>query len=339
LAFQQATKIVCQESEYTNSINSGEAYRTPLPSQSIEFEITGMHPLGNGLVFISDDFKSSTGAFLEIPEIGSGGDTSSTETRKRLLSRSVQTYRSDSLEDVLPIGKMDSLGLPGRSYSLCYTRQTLAQYESAPDGRLKVPMQNLTEHGGYTTLPGYEGLWATDGTISFHPEPSTSPADELLTARQSFFFPRRSTDPFGNSSLVEYDNYLLRVIKTVDAISNTATSEIDYRILSPWASIDANQNRTEVAFDALGLVVAVAKRGKGRASSDNLRGIQRNLTNVQIQAYMTNPKSQSTSLLQEATERYLRLPGISKQRSLISVLFFHLATRGPWSRWSEYQYH
>jgi RHS repeat-associated protein len=304
LAFQRATKIVCQESEYTNSIDSGEVYRTPLPSQSIEFEITGMHPLVDGLVFVQDDFKSNTGIFLDIPESGNGDDTSSTEARKRLLSRSIQTYRSGNLEEVLPIGKVDSLGLPGRSYSLCHTKQTLAEYESAPNGRLKDPMQTLTEHGGYTTLPGYEGLWATDGTTSFHSEPSASPADELLAARESFFLPRLSTDPFGNSSLVEYDKYSLRAIKSVDSIGNTTTSEIDYRILSPWASIDANQNRTEVAFDALGLVVAIAKREK-ESSDDNLGGIQRNLTDAQIQAYMTNPKSQSVSLLQEATERYV----------------------------------
>jgi RHS repeat-associated protein len=304
-SFQLTTKISCQESEYTNLIDSGEVYRTPLPSLASQFEIIGMRPQPNSFVFGPDDFKSDAGIFLDIPELESDEVPASDEARKRLLSRSITTYRSDDLETNLPVGKLESLALPGRSYRLCHTNKTLAHYDSATNGLLKDYIQKLTHDGGYTSLAGHDGFWAVDGTISFHSELLASPADELSAARQSFFLPSRSTDPFGNSSSFEYDRHLLRAIKTLDAIGNTNMSEIDYRTLTPWASIDANHNRIEVAFDALGLVVAIAKLGKGGSGSDNLNGTQRNLTSSQIQSFMVNPKGECVSLLQGASERYV----------------------------------
>lgn len=60
---------------------------------------------------------------------------------------------------------------------------------------------------------------------------------------------------------MEFDHWLLPC-RTTDALGNTAQAENDFRVLQPWRMIDPNGNRTELAFDPLGLVVATAVRGK-----------------------------------------------------------------------------
>ena len=66
------------------------------------------------------------------------------------------------------------------------------------------------------------------------------------------------------NTLVDYDAYDLLVVSTTDALGNTVSAENDYRVLQPRLVIDPNRNRTAVAFDTLGMVVARAVMGKDR---------------------------------------------------------------------------
>src|SRR5690606_4391306 len=77
-----------------------------------------------------------------------------------------------------------------------------------------------------------------------------------------FFLPIRAVDPFTNEYLVTYDSFSLLVTNTQDPLGNIAQAENDYRVLAPRLITDPNLNRTEVAFDALGMVTKTAVMGK-----------------------------------------------------------------------------
>ncbi|MEZ4295812.1 MAG: hypothetical protein R3B70_12610 [Polyangiaceae bacterium] len=56
-----------------------------------------------------------------------------------------------------------------------------------------------------------------------------------------------------------------------DPLGNTATADLDYRLLAPWQTTDPNGNRSQVAFDALGRVTKAAVMGKvGSTAGDTL---------------------------------------------------------------------
>ena len=90
-------------------------------------------------------------------------------------------------------------------------------------------------------------------------DPTATAAQELAYARQHFFLPRSSPTPSTNSStVVDYDAPRpARRSAPRDALGNTVDwRRNDYRVLQPRLVTDPNRNRTDVAFDALGMVVA-----------------------------------------------------------------------------------
>jgi hypothetical protein len=63
-------------------------------------------------------------------------------------------------------------------------------------------------------------------------------------------------------------------------------------------------NHSEVSFDIFGLVVGLALEGKV-AEADNLTGFQPDLTQIQIDAFLSDPASSGATLLQNATSRFV----------------------------------
>lgn len=55
-----------------------------------------------------------------------------------------------------------------------------------------------------------------------------------------------------------WDRYQCAITGMRDAYANTLSWDIDYRFLTPWQLLDANQNTTQVQQDALGRVVATS---------------------------------------------------------------------------------
>jgi YD repeat-containing protein len=141
----------------------------------------------------------------------------------------------------------------------------------------------LGTDGGYVRSGGNANWWIPAGKVFFDvnadvTHPASTAAQELAEARKHFFMPRKFTDPFGQSTTVTYDSHDLLVKETRDALDNVVTVNTqddagnaairnDYRVLQPYWVTDPNHNRTRVAFDALGLVVATAVMGKPPTSS------------------------------------------------------------------------
>ena len=101
----------------------------------------------------------------------------------------------------------------------------------------------------------------------YSPGSDDTAAQELAHARTHFFLPHRYRDPFhteqfDTETVVTYDDYKLLVLETRDALGNTVPRAERLSRAAPRLMTDPNGNRSEVAFDALGMVVGTAVMGK-----------------------------------------------------------------------------
>lgn len=235
-------------------------------------------------------------------ELGGLVDGVPTNTRLRLIEHIRTLYRKDDLTGFLPLGKVQSLALPGETYKLAFTPGLLSQTYLRPFDAIQPPgspqpeklLPNLTkvlpidpsgvdsaDRGGYVNLANNGHWWIPSGLVFYAPDTGNNAAQELAYAQQHFFLPHRYRDPFHTEvvkteSFVSYDEYDLLVVETRDALENRITagqrnsdptqelveSGLNYRVLQPWLVMDPNRNCSEVKFDALGMVVGTAVMGK-----------------------------------------------------------------------------
>ena len=240
------------------------------------------------------------------------------EPRRRLIEHTKTLYRQDNLSGPMSPKALGSRALPFESYKLVFTPGLLSSvYQRViggqpPENLLPNPASFLHDAGGYIDLDGNGNWWAPSGRIFFHPDPDAQPADELAFAEAHFFQPHRFEDSFLSNTFVSYDQggdgpeYNLQVIATRDAVGNEIKATIDYRVLQPRLVTDANGNRTEVAFDALGMVVGTAVMGKeGEALGDSLADFEPDLDEETIIAHLQNPLADPHAFLQAASTRLI----------------------------------
>ena len=221
------------------------------------------------------------------------------DTRLRPIEHLRTLYRHDDLTGPLQIGEVESLALPYETYKLAFTPGLIAEVYG---GRVTNAM--LENDGRYVHSESDANWWIPSGQVFYSP----TPAQELDYAQQHFFLPRRIRDPFGESATVDYDEYDLLITRTTDPLENTATAESDYRVLQPRLLTDPNGNRSAVAFDALGMVVGTAVKGKASENKgDSLAEFQPDLTPEQIDDFFNAGGSHNpaTTLLGNATSRII----------------------------------
>ena len=233
-------------------------------------------------------FESARQAAANSPQEGE-------RTFRRLIEQVRILYRPDDLgstrNDALALlvqGTMEVLALPGESYKLAFTPGLLEQVYRRPLNSVQEPgsppPENLlpdpaallpvdgpggdaSGRGGYVDLDDDGQWWVPSGRTFFSPGPGDTPAEELAFAREHFFLPHCYRDPFhttttGTASTVGYDAHNLFMQETRDPLGNTTLARYDYRVLASRAMTDPNGNRTEVAFDTLGMVAGTAVMGK-----------------------------------------------------------------------------
>src|SRR5262249_22605813 len=156
--------------------------------------------------------------------------------------------------------------------------------------------------GGYVDMDGNGDWWIPSGRIFFSPNATDAPAQELDVAQHHFFLPRRFLNPFGNATTVSYDTSDLLLAETLDALGNTVRSENDYRVMQPRLITDPNGNRSEAAFDVLGMVVGTAVMGKATENKgDSLADFNADLNEATMLAHLQNPLANPDEILQSAT--------------------------------------
>jgi hypothetical protein len=312
-----------------DAIDGRDDYRTPLPCESRTYELTGLTLPEGTERFTFDTVQDA--ATMAIPR-DYEHDATGELLEKRLIEHVRTYYRRNHLDGRLPLGELQSLALPFESYKLAFTA-VLASETFVDSGRMSQSDLDsaLADDGKYVHSEGDTSWWIPSGLIFYSPEPDDEPAQEEAYARQHFFLPHRYRDPFhtelvSTESFVTYDTYDLLVQETRDALENRVTVgernvdptqplmrfHQDYRVLQPALVMDPNRNRSEVAFDALGMVVAIAVMGKpapAPVEGDSLSEFHADITHAdltqsEIDQFLADPKGTiATDLLGNATSR------------------------------------
>ena len=292
---------------YTNPVEQPDAHRTPVPAETLTFEIVGLHPRRDlfGFAELGDELATIR---AELPF--QDWDAHAGAPARRLISRTRVRYRSDDLSGPLPLGVLEQLALPYRSYRQVFTDSLVAVlYGDQVDAAMLAA-------AGY--IRDGETWWLPSGQVFYSPDAADGPAAELAYARRHFFLPHRFRDSFGHTTAVSYDRYELLVSQIRDPLGNVvaagerdASGRLtvdgnDYRVLAPRLVSDPNRNRTAVAFDALGRVAGTADMGKPEEHlGDSLDSFDPDPVPAQVTAYFADPFTGAHDLLREATTRVL----------------------------------
>ena len=310
---QSQLLITYTENAFTNSIDGDDVYRAPLPCEARTYELTAFKPENNGARFSFDELARNNFSLLaSAEEIPYEETPDSVAKQKRLIEHVRTLYRPDDLGlsrndplNLLPLGQVESLALAGESYKLALTPGLITKTYGG-----KITDRMLEEEGRYVRLADSDGWWIPSGRSFFSPGANDDPATELAYARDHFFLARRIRDPFhredfNTESIVDYAHDLL-VCETRDALGNRVTARNDYRVLQPNLLIDPNGNRSEAAFDTLGMLVGTAIMGKALPApvqGDTLAGFNRDLDDATVLTHLDNPLADPHAILQGATTR------------------------------------
>jgi RHS repeat-associated protein len=320
LAYDQARiDIMATENRFTDDTltdakRTPDAHRTPLPSESITAELMGIRPAANrpGVtnLFRFDELEGHwqvvwDGAhdipYEEIPPSDiDGAGMLPNVPKRRIVEHTRTVYRRNNLTGLLPLHQLESLALPGDSYRLALTRSLITRvFDNL------VSNATLTE-GGYVQLPGGNDWWIPSGRVFYSPGDGDTPAQERTEALAHFYLTRRSRDQFGAVNRIAYDPYDLLATTTTDPVSNSTAAANDYRVLLPFRITDPNGNRSQVAFDALGMVVGTAAMGKTTEKlGDSLSGFDSDIDEAVMLAHLADPLKNPSAMLGNASSRML----------------------------------
>jgi len=333
---QTEKHIIYAENEVTKCIDLVDAYRNSLPCETVSYELTGYDYSDKIGRFVDSDFVKQDvinprKLILDFDSSLDYEGMPTGERQRRPIDHMRILFRKNDLSSMQRLGEMESLALPGDSYKLCFTPGLIDTVYKRPDPDNPGVIEKLLPtpesvlggngpgNGGYVASQQLkaEGLfpqddpdyhwWVPSGRIFFSPD---SIHEQLAYAAEHFYLPHGYLDPFGNPTTVSFDvdNFLLAV-KVEDRIGNVvAVDRTDYRLLKPSVITDANQNRSMMAFDVLGMVVGTAVMGKEEPATqegDNLDGFNSILTTKEILDHIANPENNPDFILKNATTRLL----------------------------------
>jgi RHS repeat-associated protein len=240
-AEQQKIHIIYSENNFSNNIDNGADYHLPVGYEALNYELTGLVP--------------QTGDYFTIAEIKNGFEQAATiayqslptavQKEKRLIEQVRSLLLKNDLSEPLPLGVMESLALPYQSFKLSLT-PVLRDFIYGN----KVNDALLINEGKYVHFNNDGNYWIPSGI-------QTMDADH-------FYQVTEVSDPFGFKAQTAYDTaYHFFVQQTTDALGNTAKIlGFNYRTLSPYLIMNANDNRAGVRTDELGMVVNTFVIGK-----------------------------------------------------------------------------
>ncbi len=337
---QRRGLATCTEHAFTAAVEAADAYRAPLPAEVRAFELLHAVPdpepgITLPLTFqeVVDALAKAADGAHEIPfEDTLGAGATPGHPWRRLIEHQRTLYRRNDLAGPLPLKGLEFLALPFRRYRLALTPGLIDRVYRRNVGGveedLTMGLPAILAEGGYVSSDDEKAAgrfpaedadghwWIPSNQMLLAPAPHDSPVQELAFAQRHFFLPHRFSDPFGNRSAVTYDDYQLLIVDTTDALGNRVTvgercasgdllsNGNDYRTLMPRLVTDANRNRAEVAYDALGMVAGTAVMGKrGSTAGDFLAGFEPDLEEAVIEAHTADPLAAEQQLLGRATSR------------------------------------
>ncbi|MES2108320.1 MAG: SpvB/TcaC N-terminal domain-containing protein [Bacteroidota bacterium] len=257
-ARQAKTHIACSQNNFTNSINTADAYHLPLPFETMSWELTGFTPATGGYFTIDElkvGFDSAAVIAFEVPP-------SAGIKQKRLLTQNRSLFLKNDLGGPLALGAIESLALPYQSYKLALTPGLRDNIFGG-----KVTDDMLLTEGKYAHFND-GNYWIASGTHTMDP--------------LNFYQVTVATDPFGINTTIGYDaNYHFFVQQTIDALGNQGgVAGFNYRTLSPYLIYDINDNRSGVRTDELGMVTASFVMGKEGENKGDMMDITKTEASV-----------------------------------------------------------
>ena len=244
--------VTYSEKDFIHLDATAWTFRTSLPfeQRSYEVMVPPEHPaLRPGGPWTKRALADVIAAAPEVPHTATSGSA----LQKRLVGRTRVRYYRDSLDDCLPWGAAESLGIPCEHVALTFTQETIDQPELV--GRVN---PTLLRDGGYRNdVDGDATHWWTPSGMQLY-DPSRAPG--------TFYLPTGVENAFGDVSTIGYDDHHLFPARLEDPLRNVSAAEHDYRVLAPVQLTGPNGNRAEVTFDTRGLVIATALMGKTGAA-------------------------------------------------------------------------
>jgi hypothetical protein len=317
---QRLPLITYTETDVINKPNEAGWYRVGVPCQRRTYELTGYTPLTGGRYACADFVvEEGDGIKLVCDKEILHEDSPAAGKQRRLIEQQRTLYYDENLAGPLPLGEVTSLALPYETYNLAFTPGLLKRL-FVDSGKITAEelADVLKTEGGYRDLDGDGHWWIPSGRAIHFPVPDNPPSPlvpDADYARQHFYLPQASQDPFGHYTWLQYDRYDQLLKETRDPLGNVVTVvtqddegdalvALDYCVMQPWLVTDPNHNRSAVAFDTLGLVVGTAVMGKrGEEVGDSLAGFERNLDESDIIARLDCPLADSHTILKQATTR------------------------------------
>jgi hypothetical protein len=114
-AAQETSLVAYTENEFTNAINMADDYFLPAPAASRQSQIYGF---GQSVRLQFEQFSPQYLDSLTSLPFEAGNVNTNV---KRLVQQSCTKYRSNDLTQLLDVGALQSMGLPGQSYQLAFT--------------------------------------------------------------------------------------------------------------------------------------------------------------------------------------------------------------------------
>ncbi len=293
-AEQDTDLLTVSTNSYVLPLTSRDDFRHSAAVTSKVYELTGAkRPVTNA--YSAADLST---AFANAANIAYEQKTTAGQVEKRQLKHQTTVYWNDDLSDSAPIAVVAYHGLPFETYQRALTPSLRTSIYGST--RLS---NSMGAEGGYREKSGDKWITADQGDWWI-------PSGNQLFDPAMFFLATQVSDPFGNTTTVQYDPYHLFPVKITDPLNNTQEGLIDYRLLQPYLARDMNGNYSELAFNALGLVVGTAVMGKaGRdpaqsllgiddvgisqmrsnTEADSLAGFESELTDSQVTSFLTDP--------------------------------------------------
>jgi RHS repeat-associated protein len=253
-----------EEAGFAEDVADDGRFRHSVPVWSAQFEVTGLAKAG--AIFTLDEARQAIDALAAVVPFEQAPGTGAA---RRLLGATATLFRADATADLptamaLPIGTLEPLALPYRSYRLALTDGLLAQALGALAATAGIALPGE----GYEKL-GFTVAGANGAPLLLAGWWIASPLESLLEA--GFYQPVESQDSFGSVWKIGYDGAWLAPVSVVDPYGGTVAATLDYRHLAAAEIVDPNGNRHLAAYDGFGRVVAMAVAGKaGSADGDTL---------------------------------------------------------------------
>ena len=327
---QVGALLSLKENTFTFLIDNAGAYRAPVPTESFVYELTRPVRSDDSVIYSFSDLTALVAAAVEIAYESAPDPV---KTQKRLVEDLRTLYYKNDLTGAAAFGYTESLGLVYETYKLALTANLAQQIFVNDNANPKKPATTAAltsiladtgglsasgytnSGGGYVNSQGDTNWWIPSGKIIYSPVPQNPPNplfQNAIVAAANFFLPQAHRDPFGQYDWLTYDSYNVLLRQTQDALGNIVVAQNDYRVLQPSEITDPNGNHTAAVFDALGMLVGTAVKGKVTAtnsseSGDSFASFIVDLSPADIDGFMNNttPLTLASGLLGTATTRII----------------------------------